>query len=50
MSTNPTFTRKVDGNHSIRIGEELRDLEDVDVGDYVTFEVTAVHKRGETRE
>lgn len=44
---NPTFTRQVNGNHAIRVGEELADLEGVNVGDYVTFELLGVHKRGE---
>jgi len=40
----PTFTREVNGNHAVRIGEELRDLEGVKPGDYVTVEVKAVHR------
>ncbi|SFH07563.1 hypothetical protein SAMN04488063_0101 [Halopelagius inordinatus] len=44
--SNPIFTREVNGNHAVRIGEELRDLEGVDVGDYVTFEIVATHSRG----
>lgn len=47
MSENPTFTRKINGNEAIRIGEELRDLTGADAGDYVTFEVVAVHDKGE---
>lgn len=42
---NPVFTRRVNGNHAIKIGEELRDLEDVDYGDYVIVEVKGVVKR-----
>lgn len=47
MTDNPVFTREVNGNHAVRVGEELADLEGVDIGDYVTFEVVAVHPRGE---
>lgn len=42
--SDPTFTRRVDGNDCIRIGDELRDLLNVENGDYVQFEVTAVYE------
>lgn len=41
---NPTFTREINGNHAIRIGEQLRDLEGAQPGDYVTIEVKGVHR------
>lgn len=50
MSEKLTFTRQVNGNDSLKVGEQLRDLEGVDVGDYVTFTVEAVHSRGEQHE
>jgi len=47
VTENPTFTRRVDGNDCIRVGEELRDLLGAEYGDYVTFEVVAVHPKEE---
>jgi hypothetical protein len=49
VSDEITVTRKVNGNHAIRVGDDLRDLLDLNVGDYVTIEVRAVHKRGGER-
>lgn len=50
MSEDPTFTRKVNGNESVRIGDELRELLGVRRGDYVTFTVSAVHPREDQHE
>lgn len=44
---NPTFTRKINGNECIKIGEELRELTGADCGDYVTFEVVSTHSKEE---
>jgi hypothetical protein len=44
---NPTFTRRIDGNECIRVGEELRDLTGADCGDYVTFTVESTHPKEE---
>lgn len=40
----PAFTRRVDGNGTIRVGRELRDLLGVEEGDYVEFEVVNVYE------
>lgn len=42
--SDPEFTRRVDGNDCIKIGEELRHLLNVEQGDYVQFEVKAVYE------
>jgi CTP-dependent riboflavin kinase len=40
----PEFTRRVNGNDCIRVGRQLRDLLNVEEGDYVQFEVKAVYE------
>jgi bifunctional DNA-binding transcriptional regulator/antitoxin component of YhaV-PrlF toxin-antitoxin module len=40
----PAFTRRVDGNECLKIGKELRDLMNVEEGDYVEFEVINVYE------
>jgi len=42
-----TYTREVNGNHALRLGDVLREVEDVDVGDAVEFTVEKVHRDGE---
>lgn len=42
--TDPTFTRRVDGNDCIKVGEQLRELLNVEQGDYVEITVGAVHE------
>lgn len=42
-----TYTRTINGNHAIPIDEVLREVEDVDVGDAITFWVEATHDRGD---
>lgn len=43
-----TFTREVNGNNAIRMGDDLDDLYDVEEGDFVEFEVKRIHrKRGD---
>lgn len=41
-----TYTREVNGNHAIKLGEVLRDVEDVTVGDAIEFSVERVHDDG----
>jgi len=42
--SDPSFTRRVDGNDCIKVGQELRDLLNVEEGDYVRFTVHDVYE------
>jgi len=44
---NGTYTREVNGNKAIRLGDVLLDVEDVTVGDRITITVEEVHGRGD---
>lgn len=41
-----TVTRKINGNEAVRIGDNLRELLDVDADDYVEISVRKIHRRG----